>query len=534
MIQRDSLARQTLDTLPINIAVLDDEGTILFTNQAWRQFGDEEIAEGEMVGVNYFGGIDDTTDEHATKAEEGLMAVLEGEQELFKLEYPCHSPEQKQWFLMRAAQLPEEDDGSVVVAHIDITERKLAEIDARERKAELEHVMSRVDGLVQNVMESVLEADSRTELEEVVCRQLSAVDPFVTAWVGRENLRTESIDPSAGAGIATDGNSIPLTADDPTVIANRSGETQVVEDTSRVDLGEAHRQIIQWLDETETGTEPGYSLAAFPLAYGDTRYGVLTIYAAEPHAFDGREIAVIEVLASVCATAINAIEGRKILTADHVIELELGLTDEGPFFHDIAADLDCTMEYKGSLYREDATVSMLFLVTGADADAVTETARAHDFVEDVIVVNDTDEAAVIEFHVSDPPVIGDLAQRGVETTAITATGSETRLTLELPARADPRAVVEQLGETYPSVQLYGRQEQERPVQTKQDLVASVEDELTDRQRLALQKAFLGGFFDWPRDITGEELAESMEITPSTYHQHLRSAQRKVIAALFED
>ncbi|WP_231754538.1 helix-turn-helix domain-containing protein [Halapricum sp. CBA1109] len=59
------------------------------------------------------------------------------------------------------------------------------------------------------------------------------------------------------------------------------------------------------------------------------------------------------------------------------------------------------------------------------------------------------------------------------------------------------------------------------------------NELTDRQRTAVQKAFVGGFFEWPRGTSGEDLAASMDISPSTYHQHLRAAQRKVFTEIFD-
>ena len=72
MIQRDSLARLTLDTLPFNIAVLDEEGTILFTNRAWNEFAGVGPQErDELVGVNYFEQTDADADEYAAQALEG-------------------------------------------------------------------------------------------------------------------------------------------------------------------------------------------------------------------------------------------------------------------------------------------------------------------------------------------------------------------------------------------------------------------------------------------------------------------------------
>jgi PAS domain S-box-containing protein len=527
MIQRNSLARHTLDTLPLNIAVLDSDGTILFTNEAWDEFlGVGSSDEEDFVGVNYFGAMDTESDEYAQRALEGLQEVMEGTRDVFTLEYPCHTPQQKQWFLMRAAPLPEQDEGSVVVAHIDITQRKLAEIEAREQRRYLEHLMSRIDGLVENVMEAVLQADSREAVEKTICEQLFAVEPYVCAWVGQVDLRTETVSSTATACESFPGEiEIDLGTDDPAVRAVKTGEPQVIQNVREGDLGPVHT--------TDLRDDPG-ALACFPLVYGDSMYGVLTVAAAEPEAFDERELAVLNVLARTASTAINAIEGRRIITTDSVVEMELLISDEGLFFADLSEAFDCRLTYEGSLYEDDGTVVMLFVVEDADPQAVVEAAREHDGVEGVTHVSESEEGSVVEFAVDEPPVVSALAERGAETTAISADGGQVRITLELPASAEPRTVIEQLSEQYPSTDLVARRERERPGQTKQELVADIEERLTPRQRLALQKAYLGGFFDWPRAISGEDLADSMDISPSTYHQHLRTAERKVLAALFDE
>ncbi len=129
--------RQALvNSLPAHIALLDRHGTIIDVNQQWRQFaevgGYPDPDHG--VGRNYpeicsratgSGGDD------ATAAAAGLRAVLEGRQESFTLEYPCHSPRQRRWFRLMARRLAGGSDDAAqygaVVMHVDITERKLAE-----------------------------------------------------------------------------------------------------------------------------------------------------------------------------------------------------------------------------------------------------------------------------------------------------------------------------------------------------------------------------------------------------------------------
>jgi predicted DNA binding protein len=58
------------------------------------------------------------------------------------------------------------------------------------------------------------------------------------------------------------------------------------------------------------------------------------------------------------------------------------------------------------------------------------------------------------------------------------------------------------------------------------------DDLTDRQRTTLEAAYHAGFFNWPRDASGEDVADSLQVSPPTFHQHLRKAEQKVFAGFF--
>lgn len=58
-------------------------------------------------------------------------------------------------------------------------------------------------------------------------------------------------------------------------------------------------------------------------------------------------------------------------------------------------------------------------------------------------------------------------------------------------------------------------------------------ELTDRQREALATAHEGGFFERPKAANSDELAATLDITRSTFLQHLRAAERKVFDALLK-
>ena len=154
-------------------------------------------------------------------------------------------------------------------------------------------------------------------------------------------------------------------------------------------------------------------------------------------------------------------------------------------------------------------------------------------VERITVVTEHDGSSLVEFHLARSSIVAELADRGARTFEITATDGRGRIRVELPQEAEPRAVADRLSERYANVELVSYREYTRPPRTKGEYLRSVEEALTDRQFTALQKAYVSGYFDRPRRVTGDELAASMDITRSTFHQHLQAAQRKLLAEFFE-
>jgi signal transduction histidine kinase len=117
------------DALPTQLAILADDGTILYTNRAWRTFGEANDIDGnaDTVGINYLGVCDASRGDDSTEAADGIRSVLRGDVGTFSFEYPCHTPTEKRWFSMRAKWFEYEDEDYVLVLHFDITDRKLAE-----------------------------------------------------------------------------------------------------------------------------------------------------------------------------------------------------------------------------------------------------------------------------------------------------------------------------------------------------------------------------------------------------------------------
>lgn len=52
--------------------------------------------------------------------------------------------------------------------------------------------------------------------------------------------------------------------------------------------------------------------------------------------------------------------------------------------------------------------------------------------------------------------------------------------------------------------------------------------LTDRQHEVVEYALESGYFEWPREITSEELAAELDISRATLLEHLRKAESKLL------
>jgi PAS domain-containing protein len=120
----------SFDELPEHVAIVDRSGTIIAVNEAWKRFARNNGGEPSKVleGANYLGVCERATGEQSEYAQsfaEGLRSVMCGREERFAMEYPCHSPTERRWFVARAVPLPEGDLPMAIVAHENITRRKL-------------------------------------------------------------------------------------------------------------------------------------------------------------------------------------------------------------------------------------------------------------------------------------------------------------------------------------------------------------------------------------------------------------------------
>jgi len=131
MVDMLAAAGRLLDSFRANIALLDTAGRIVLVNRAWREYAAANDQQNHLCGVgqNYLEICDRVTGADAAVASavaDGVRAAAAGGSD-FMIEYPCHTPTEQRWFVVRATRVELDGQDWLLVMHIDTTARNLAE-----------------------------------------------------------------------------------------------------------------------------------------------------------------------------------------------------------------------------------------------------------------------------------------------------------------------------------------------------------------------------------------------------------------------
>jgi predicted DNA binding protein len=159
-------------------------------------------------------------------------------------------------------------------------------------------------------------------------------------------------------------------------------------------------------------------------------------------------------------------------------------------------------------------------------------ATAGDLPDEASVVFETDRAERVRFTRESGDCICEAVERlGAPVTDVSASRGTLRLSFHATDVETVRAAVDDLDAAFGSVRI------DRLARTADgeddDLVLVDRGRLTDRQREVLETAMEMGYFERPRSANATEVAERLDISPSTFAEHLAAAQSKVLDSLLE-
>jgi DNA-binding CsgD family transcriptional regulator len=223
-----NIYKVALDSLSAHIAILDEEGVIIESNRAWRDFA---LANGltenpGSIGENYIKVCERASAEpndEPTVIAQGIRKVISGELQEFFINYPCHSPWKQSWYALRVVRFREPRTRKVILAHENITplvqvQRSLAqkEGELREQAEKLEEgnialkvllkhreedrrqledsMLANVHELILPYVERLLEAGLKTReqtMAEIIRERLQEIiSPFLNRLTSLNTLLT--------------------------------------------------------------------------------------------------------------------------------------------------------------------------------------------------------------------------------------------------------------------------------------------------------------------------------------------------------
>lgn len=469
-----------------------------------------------------------------------LPPIVEtGQSELFKsipdgraieFDFPFESIYGKEaYFTGRAVPVYRdgEFDGAILMA-TDISERRQYEREL-ERQREQLAALDELNDVVRGITEAVIDQSTRDEIEQVVCDRLTSSDSYRIAWTGAVD-RDDRLDVRVQADADGYLDALPLTpspaapvARGPIERALATQEIQVVQDAQEDPPFEALG------DHAATH---GYRAAAIiPISHQGVLYGLLGICTDRPDAFAEAEREVVGQLGDVVGHAIAAVDRKRALMSDEVIELELRIPQV------VRPSELPTTDGVVKIDRVTPVGDETFLMYGrATDDAIDVVRTLSDRLpgwDQLDVFTEQPSETRFEQHLSDAPLATILADHGGNFTGGTIEGGAFTGTVQLPVGTDIRWLIEVLETEYPDIQVVRQQQVTRGPAASGGTGTFVE-KLTDRQRVAAEAAFFGGYFDSPRLRSGEDIAESLDIRPATFHQHVRKAERKLFEWAFTD
>lgn len=523
-------AKASLDALPTQVAIINSKGEIVYTNKAWHQFAQDNDYAGEpaMLGSNYLSVCDTSSGADASDAGSGIKSVLSGERDEFSLEYPCHGPEERRWFVMRAIRFRHDGHRFALLLHLNTTERKLSELDAARQNTQLRTVNS-INVLIREIIQSLLEVETRDELEAIVCERLAESTHYEAAWIASTDSQDQALSVRTSVGI----------------------DNELLSDFDGLGVDDAEQSELRWalnakrsraVHATGDEADPIQSLAlkqgyqsylAVPICYRDASYGVLVVHSKAANAFSEWERAAFEVLGETLGHANNAIENRRLLFADFVTELEFVVNDPDSFLTNLSGSANCEVELTGFVPLTTDAILQYATVRGTDPATIEAIAEKTANVENLSIISQYDDEVRIEYSVSDTSLVSLLAEFGVNVHRATAVDGDVRVIAEAATGADIREIVDAVREEFADAELIAKREVERETQTITEYWEELTERLTDRQLSMLQAAYHAGFFEWPRESSGEEVAASFDLSAATFHEHTRIGLGKMLTMLFE-
>jgi PAS domain S-box-containing protein len=379
----------------------------------------------------------------------------------------------------------------------------------RERNDELRR-LSEINDVVRSLIKKVVDADSQEEIRRTICEQLLEVEGWEYTWFAEED--GNDVEATCCSDEEFTERLIGSLDGSPLEESLEDGEVRVVDDIARTDVSDWRRTVL----------DAGYlSAATVPVRYGSRRLGVLEVYSSQTGSFDGKYSEALVDAAKIAGYAITASEQMDAILSGGFERLTVRIDqdDVDCVFSRFVEEFDQGFRINAVSPGDDGT--LVYFRTDVETDELRS-------VADEMGVELSETMNGYGATVSEMSVVDKAMDLGGRVSRYGPGEGSIHVDVDLPQGRDARDLLEAVSDEYPTVELVARKSNEKPELGEEPL-----SDLTERQRTVLRLAYESGFFETPREKTGQELADTMGITATTFHQHLRSAEEKMVDAVLD-
>ncbi|MWG36382.1 PAS domain S-box protein [Halomarina oriensis] len=420
------------------------------------------------------------------------------------------------------------------VAALDRVDR---ERQLRDKSAQLEEHneslqrVNRLNDTIRGLTRELTDASTRDEIEAAVCAELLDSETYDMVWIGEQQAGADGVVARTAAGDET-GYLDAVTDETGGVADALAAEALTTGEPSVLNNFHVDPPFESWQTQA---LQRGYRAGiAVPIRYRETVYGTLNMYTDEPGVFDEMETAVFSELGEMIGYAVNALERKKALVSEEAVEIVFGISDSSIPALEFTTDTGSTFEFESLIEQSSGGYRVFFSIDGADPQRVYEFVDRAPEIREVTLLSERDAGHYYEAHITESSFLARLVDYGAHPTAMTAEDGSGRLTVELPQSGEVRSFTRMVVDTYDGAELLSRTYRDRPVRTLAEFEANYRDRLTERQNEVLETAYFSGFFEWPRETSGQELAAMLGVSQPTVSRHVRTGERKLLSLLYDD
>ncbi|MFB6283141.1 MAG: PAS domain S-box protein [Halobacteria archaeon] len=408
--------------------------------------------------------------------------------------------------------------------------RLYREKETRERIKNLEVERERLEKenhwqvLTDNISQDILSTDSLERAANLMCQKFYRVDDVRFVWCGRFGSNDKRLQELGYAG-TSDGylenvsfeSSEASDVDEPSVNAAKDNRIIKIDDVS------------DYIDEPwarEALSREFTSVASVPLLVEDETFGVVSIYAEDSFIFEKPSPDISKEFGSIAGSILKNLEEGEIRPANVAVELVVEIRNfEAGIKSFLEDETSCDVEAVKLDGEDDDTVYVEFT---ADSDKdPADVIEGRECVNNWELLTEKDDSFFVKIDTSLSPLTHVIERYDCVLESISFPDRQTEIKLVAESDAEAKGLMGDLKKIF-EVELISKMGRD-PVEELEGLEVG----LTERQEEILRTALYSGYFSRKRSLSGADLADSLDISPPTFHEHLRSGQHKILDWFFD-